>query len=130
MSVLTLTDGLCCAWCVYIGYIYIYCILYWCPEIWTIFITWAQLSSFHLKTDIIQSPKRCILNNRKMDNVQKHSNCCIFLPCVSRCGQSKPVSPFLKLRQPEGRFYYPIDRVVMRMIVGRGDVHLNMGSEP
>jgi hypothetical protein len=47
-------------------------------------IDWAQLNRFYLKTETIQSPKRCVLKynqdgvldkNRTMDNVQKHNIC-------------------------------------------------------
>jgi hypothetical protein len=46
MFVLTLADGLCCAW-------FSYPILCWCkcPEIGTNSIYWSQLSRFHLKTE-------------------------------------------------------------------------------
>jgi hypothetical protein len=43
MFVLTLADGLCCAWFIYP--ILCWC---WCPEIGTNSIDWAQLSRFHL----------------------------------------------------------------------------------
>jgi hypothetical protein len=47
MFVLTLADGLCCAWCIYP--VLCWC---WCPELGTSSIDWAQLSRFHLKTEI------------------------------------------------------------------------------
>jgi hypothetical protein len=46
MIVLNLADGLCCAWL-------IYPIVNWCSclEIGTGSIDWAQLSTFHMKTE-------------------------------------------------------------------------------
>jgi hypothetical protein len=34
------------------------------PETETVSICWAQLSTFHLKTETDSSPKRCVLNKR------------------------------------------------------------------
>jgi hypothetical protein len=53
--VLALTRGLHCVWLVY-------SILCWykCPEIGTSSVDMAQLNRFYLKTDRIQSPKRCV----------------------------------------------------------------------
>jgi hypothetical protein len=69
MSVLTLADGLCCAW-------FMYPILCWCwyLEVGNRSINWAQLSRFHLKTDTESSLWNVVLNkNRMMDNFQKHN---------------------------------------------------------
>jgi hypothetical protein len=42
----TLADGLCCALFIYL--ISCWC---WCKEMWTSAIDWAQLNSFHLRTE-------------------------------------------------------------------------------
>jgi hypothetical protein len=59
MFVITLANGLCCA-------LFMYPILCcsWCPEIGTRSIDWAQLSSFHLKTETessLQWPPKLLL---------------------------------------------------------------------
>jgi hypothetical protein len=53
--ILTLADGLCCAW-------FIYPIRYQCgrPEIWTSSIDWAQLSRFHLKMETEPSVRNVV----------------------------------------------------------------------
>jgi hypothetical protein len=55
MFVLTPADGLCCVW-------FIYAVLcwFWCLEIGTSSINWAQLSRLLPgDRDRVQSPKRC-----------------------------------------------------------------------
>jgi hypothetical protein len=46
MPVLTLADGLCCAW-----FIYLILCWFWCPEVGTNSIDWAQLRTFYPKTE-------------------------------------------------------------------------------
>jgi hypothetical protein len=43
----------------------------------TIYIDWAQLSTFHLESETKSSLRNAVFfkYNRKMDNVQKHNNC-------------------------------------------------------
>jgi hypothetical protein len=61
--VLTLADGLCCAW-------FIYTLSYVDSS-----IDWAQFSRFHLKTEIESSLRNVVLNkNMTMNNAQKHNN--------------------------------------------------------
>jgi hypothetical protein len=72
--VLTLADGLCCAW-------FPYPVLCWCrcPKIGTSSINWAQLSRFYLKTHRIQSLKRCVLNkNRRWIMFRNIIIACVF----------------------------------------------------
>jgi hypothetical protein len=55
MFVLTLTDGLCCA-----SFVYPIMCWCWCPETGTGSIDWAQLSKFHLKTEIESSLRNIV----------------------------------------------------------------------
>jgi hypothetical protein len=72
MFVLTLADGLCCAWFIYP--VLCWC---WCSEIGTNSIDWAQLSRIHLKTKTESYLRKvvCFKKNRTMDNTQKYINC-------------------------------------------------------
>jgi hypothetical protein len=53
MFVLTVADGLCCAW-------FMYHMLCWCPEIGTSSIEWAQLSRFNLKAETESSLRNVV----------------------------------------------------------------------
>jgi hypothetical protein len=53
--VLTLADGLCCAW-----FIYPTLCWSWCPEIGTSSIDWTQLSSFHPRMERKSSLRKVI----------------------------------------------------------------------
>jgi hypothetical protein len=55
MFVLTLADGLCCAWIIYPALCW-----YRCPEMGTSSIDWAQLSRFRLETDAEFSPRNAV----------------------------------------------------------------------
>lgn len=87
MSDLTVADGLPC-----VRFIPVYFVLYWnwYPEIRTRSVDLTQLSRlFPQDGDIIQSPKRYVLNkkggvlntNMRMDDVQKRNICTLGLCC-------------------------------------------------
>jgi hypothetical protein len=74
MFVLTLADGLCCAW-------FVYLILCWCiyPEKKELALLIGPTEYVPPEDgDRIQSLKCCVLDkNRTMDNVQKHNSCTV-----------------------------------------------------
>jgi hypothetical protein len=70
MSLLTPADDLCCVWFIYPVFCW-----FWCPEIGTSSIDWAQLSRPLPEDRDSPSSKTFLNKNRMMDNVQKGNHC-------------------------------------------------------
>jgi hypothetical protein len=63
--VLVLADDFCCAWLVYPLWWW-----YWCPEIGTSSIDWAQLSRLYLKTETESNLRNVVFLNKNRQKVK------------------------------------------------------------